>query len=157
MNKKITIGVLIFFVSIFLLYSEEDFGVLDPKTNKYSDQIETFLLENGYIKVSEEKFHRNLLFQEIYKFIYNEEYSKPLPDYCINNFKANGLYYIMLNSYEYKDKPPLMTYIVLQNGNEKFYYYKFNYALEYTVYNYQTRIDYEGKSIVETKTVLVFY
>lgn len=157
MNKKITIGILIFFVSMILLYSEEGFGNLDPKINSYSDHVETFLLENGYIKVSEESFNRNLLFKEIYKTVYNKEYSKPIPDYCINNFKTNGLYYIMLNSYEYKDKPPLMTYTVLQKGNEKFYYYKLNYSLEYTFYHYENRIEYKEESITEEKIIPVFY
>ena len=80
----------------------------------------------------------NMLFQD-YDFeqdkkVYGEEYTKLVPDYCLNNFLLEGIYYQMLNSLKYSSEPFLMTYAILQEKDKKYYYYKLNYNLEYEIY-----------------------
>ena len=110
------------------------YPLLQLEPTAYTKQKEELLLKKGYIKVSEVQFDGINLFKEIYKKVYGEEYTKLVPDYCLNNFLLEGIYYQMLNSLKYSSEPFLMTYVILQEKDKKYYYYKLNYNLEYEIY-----------------------
>lgn len=156
MNKKIVMMLCLLLVAV-ILSSEEKYGRLDPKPTQYSSKIEKLLISNGYKKVLDEDFKRNELFKEIYKKVYKKDYTEPLPSYCIHNFLIDGLYYEMLNSYEYKENPPLVTYTILMKKNKKIYYYKLNYNGDFELFKGEREKFCETGSVYEKVEFKVFY
>lgn len=155
--KKKLLSILLFFLTILIFPEENQYGQLDPINNIYSLDVENNLFERGYIKIAEDEFDRIGLFKEIYKIIYLEDYNQLVPDYCIVNFFKDGLYYEMLNCILYENNPPLMTYVILKKDNHKFYYYKFNYNLDFELYKSKTKIAYESNLKIEEKEIKIFY
>ena len=107
---------------------------MQPKITTYTKAKEKILLNKGYTKVSEDQFDGIKLFKEIYKTVYGQDYTKLTPDYCVNNFYSQDIYYAMFNSLDKKSEPCLMTYAILQKKDVKYFYYKLNYNLDYEIY-----------------------
>lgn len=138
MIRRLIICCIIYFSPFFLLSEENQYPLLQPEISIFTKQKEEILLNKGYIKISESEFDGNKLFKEIYEIVYDEKYTKLVPDYCFNNFLSEGIYYQMLNAIKYASEPFLMTYAVLQKYDVKFYYYKLNFNLDYEIYLWET-------------------
>ena len=134
MIKRLLICCIIFIFPFFLISEEYEYCILQPKITTYTKAKEKILLNKGYTKVSEDQFDGIKLFKEIYKTVYGQDYTKFIPDYCVNNFYSQDIYYAMFNSLDKKSEPCLMTFAILQKKDVKYFYYKLNYNLDYEIY-----------------------